>query len=110
MFPITCGELPPKGGVRQQLRRAREAAEREEAEEGGAEAEAEEEEAGNDDTARSFSTGGRKRARTIGEFMQGLYVVGRLSAPELQEGAAAASSSSSASGVVEGLARTGTGG
>ena len=62
--------------------------------------------------ARSFSTGGRKRARSIGEFMQGLYLVGRLNAPELQEGAAAASSSSSSRPTeeVEGLAQAGSAG
>ena len=41
-------------------------------------------------TMRSYATGGRKRARDVGDFLSSMYLIGRLSAPELQEGAAAA--------------------
>ena len=84
--------MPPKGGVRQQLQRARE---ERAAEERAVEAPVPEDGPGETrDTTRSYATGGRKRARSIGEFVSGLYLVGRLSAPEVQEGAEAASSSS----------------
>ncbi len=62
-------------------------------------------------TARTYSTGGRKRATTIGDDLTSLYLIGRMSAPELQEGAEAASASGSgarSSGdVVVDLARAG---
>ena len=47
---------------------------------------------------RSYATGGRKRARTAGQFLTSLYLVGRLSAPELQEGASASISTAPARG------------
>ena len=104
----SCDCMAPKGGVRQRLRELREDMnEDERARDGGAEEVTE-------DKARTYSTGGRKRARTVGEFVSGLYLVGRLSAPELQEGAAAASSSSSSSAgpssLTEELARAGADG
>ena len=43
---------------------------------------------------RSYATGGRKKhSRTIGDFLKSMYVVGRVSAPEFQEGAEAQNNS-----------------
>ena len=62
---------------------------------------------------RSHATCGRKRARTIGEFLASMYLAGRMSAPELQEGAAAANSAnagSSSDALVADLASAGASG
>ena len=64
-----------------------------------------------DDKAfRSYATGGRTRSKAIGEFATSLYLIGRLSAPELQEGAAAAACASSEDDVVNNLAKAGASG
>ena len=56
---------------------------------------------GKGNTMRSYATGGRKRAKTAGQFLTSLYLIGRLSAPELQEGAASQPSASSADPFVD---------
>ena len=61
---------------------------------------------------RTFATGGRKRARTIGQYFTSMMLIGRLSAPELQEGAAAAknSSTNSCDTLIDELAKAGNAG
>ena len=49
---------------------------------------------------RTFASGGRKCARTLGAYFQSLYLPGRISAPEFQEGAAAGSASGSTDALV----------
>ena len=55
--------------------------------------------------ARDYATGGRRKANTIGNFLSSMYLIGRLSAPELQEGCAAATSSSCHDTTVADLAK-----
>ena len=43
---------------------------------------------------RAYATGGRQRSKDIGEYLHSMFVIGRLSAPELQEGASASRASS----------------
>ena len=62
------------------------------------------------DCPRSYATGGRKKAESIGAFMAGMFVTGRFSARDLQEGAAAASSSNSSDSFCSGLAKIGNSG
>ena len=73
--------MPLHGGVRQRLKLAHPVP-------------AEPAQADGPTKTKTFSTGGRQRAFTIGQFLTGLFTIGRLSAPELQEGSAASSSSS----------------
>ena len=49
---------------------------------------------------RTFSSGGHKRVRTLGAYFRSLYLTGRISAPEFQEGAAAGSASGSTDALV----------
>ena len=110
---LSCGRIavvmPPKEGVRQRLRREREEAEIERnALAGGVGVD---EPAEQTDTMRTWASGGRKRSRTLGEFLTGMYLVGRMSAPELQESAEQASASgpsSSSSGALGDLGKAGS--
>ena len=56
--------------------------------------------------ARTLFSGGRKRAHTLGAFLTGMCLAGRLSAPEVQE-AAACAAGSSVDPVVQDIARVG---
>ena len=56
---------------------------------------------------RSYASGGRKRARSTGGFLTSLYAIGRLSAPELQEGASCVGGHDA---LCEDLAASGNGG
>ena len=86
--------MPPKGGVRQQLKRARDELERlveiRESLESDDEAVV--------DKMRTFRAGGRAKAATAAAFLTGMFVTGRISANEVEEGASASSSSVGNSG------------
>ena len=56
---------------------------------------------------RTFASGGRKRARTLGAYFQSLYLTGRICAPEFQEGAAAVSAFGSTDALVREVASVG---
>jgi hypothetical protein len=79
--------MPLNGGIRQQLRRARDdaiAADADIADPGEPPAK-----------LKTHRYGGRdnRSGLSIGQFLKGMYLIGRISAPEFQEGSAASSSS-----------------
>ena len=86
--------MPPKGGVRQQLKRARD--ERERPVEIRESLESDDEAVV--DKMRTFRAGGRAKAATAAAFLTGMFVTGRISANEVEEGASASSSSVGNSG------------
>ena len=60
---------------------------------------------------KTFATGGRKRSRSVGEFLTGMLLIGRVSGHGIQEGAIAASSNSTCSNpLLRDLAKSGSSG
>ena len=66
--------MPLNGGIKQRLRQDRQG-------------EVAEPIVASESKQRTFSGGGRQRSNTIGGFLTGMYLCGRISAPDLQEGA-----------------------
>jgi len=97
--------MPLNGGVRQ--RSARAARERGA---GGAGAPEAPDGAGTGSKLRTFAAGGRKRTKCVGEFLKSMYLVGRISAPEFQEGAAAGVGSGAQDDLTRDLAKAGNAG
>ena len=56
--------------------------------------------------ARTYSTGGRVRSTSIGSFLNGMFLIGRLSAPELQEGSEAANANNNGDALTAKLGKT----
>ena len=103
VFIIIAIVMPLVGGIRQQLRRAREEAV-----------------AANDDVdiaepapakVKTHRVGGRSReTRSIGSFLKEMYLIGRISGPEFQEGSAASVHSEASDPIVKKVGKTGNSG
>ena len=61
-----------------------------------------------DDKPRSYANGGRKRSSaSVGQFLTSMYLTGRMSAADVQEGSSAAKKKGSSEELVSEFARCG---
>ena len=100
--------MPPKGGVRQRLKFGRD--EREGIIEIRRTLESDDEEVVDKNDVRTFRAGGRAKAATALSFLAGMFVTGRISAIEAEEGASASASAPSSSANSSGNLGVGRGG
>ena len=103
LFCIVCVIMPITGGIQQQLKRQREAAEAQEAADGVDIAQP------SQSKVKTPRFGGRDNSQkaSIGQFLKDMYLIGRLSGSEFQEGSASCANSNASDAIINKVSKAG---